>query len=37
MRESREVIQPLISQGMSETEADENIKKILLGDGEGIW
>ena len=37
MRESREVIQPLISQGMSEAEADENIKKILLGDGEGIW
>lgn len=37
MRESREVIQPLISQGMSDAEADENIKKILLGDGEGIW
>ena len=37
MRESREVIQPLIMQGMSDAEADENIKKILLGDGEGIW
>ena len=37
MRESREVIQPLIQQGMSDTEADENIKNILLGDGKGIW
>lgn len=37
MRESREVIQPLIMQGMCDAEADENIKKILLGDGEGIW
>lgn len=37
MRESREAIQPLIMQGMSDAEADENIKKILLGDGEGIW
>ena len=37
MRESREVIQPLIKQGLNEEEIDENIKIILLGDGEGIW
>lgn len=36
-RESREVIQPLIQQGLKCYEIDENIKKILLGDGEGIW
>jgi len=36
-RESREVIQPLIENGMSDMEADENIRKILLGDGKGIW
>lgn len=36
-RESREVIQPLIQQGLNDVEIDENIKKILLGDGEGIW
>lgn len=36
-RESREVIQPLIQQKLSDFEIDENIKKILLGDGEGIW
>ncbi len=36
-RESREVIQPLIQQGLTESEIDENIKNILLGDGKGIW
>ena len=30
-RESREVIQPLIRQGLSESEINENIKNILLG------
>ena len=37
MRESREVIQPLIQQGLNSVEIDENIKNILLGDGKGIW
>ena len=37
MRESREVIQPLIRQGLCESQIDENIKTILLGDGKGIW
>lgn len=36
-RESREVIQPLIQQKLSNFEIDENIKVILLGDGKGIW
>ena len=36
-RESREVIQPLIKQGLTESEANENIKHILLGDGTDIW
>lgn len=36
-RESREVIQPLIQQGLTEYEIDENIKHILLGDGKEIW
>ena len=36
-RESREVIQPLIQQGLDESEIDENIKIVLLGDGKGIW
>lgn len=36
-RESREVIQPLILQGLPESEINENIKSILLGDGKGIW
>ena len=36
-RESREVIQPLIQNGLSVPEIDENIKSIILGDGEGIW
>lgn len=35
-RESREVIQPLIQQGLSDMEIDENIKTIILGDGKGI-
>ena len=30
-RESREVIQTLIKQGLSESEINENIKSILLG------
>ena len=34
---AREVIQPLIQQGLSNSEIDENIKNILLGDGKGIW
>ena len=37
MRESREVIQPLIQKCMTESEIDENIKIILLGDGKEIW
>lgn len=36
-RESREVIWPLIQQGLSDLEIDENIKNIILGDGKGIW
>lgn len=36
-RESREVIQPLIKQGLNVSQIDENIKTILLGDGKGIW
>ena len=37
MRESREVIQPLIQQGLGDSEIDENIENIVLGDGDGIW
>lgn len=33
MRESREVIQPLIVSGLSDDEIDLNIRNILLGDG----
>lgn len=36
-RESRELIQPLIRQGMAEQEIDENIRHILLGDEKEIW
>lgn len=36
-RESREVIAPLIRQGLTEGEIDENIKKIILGEGDDIW
>ncbi len=36
-RESREVIAPLIRQGLTESEIDENIKKIILGEGDDIW
>ncbi len=36
-RESREAIQPLIRQGLSESEINENIKTILYGDGKEIW
>ena len=32
-RESREVIQLLIQQGLTDSEINENIKIILLGDG----
>ncbi len=32
MRESREVIQPLIQQGVDEIQVDEEIKRILLGE-----
>lgn len=35
-RESREVICPLIQQGLNETEIDINIKNILLGDNKKI-
>lgn len=37
MRESREIIQPLIRQGLDDEKIDANIKMIILGDGEGIW
>lgn len=33
-RESRDVIQPLISKGLDDTEINKNIKNILLGDSE---
>ena len=36
-RESREVIQPLISGGLDSDEIDMNIKNILLGNGKDIW
>lgn len=36
-RESREVIHPLVQQGLSIGEINENIKHILLGDGNGFW
>lgn len=36
-RESREVIKPLIQQGLEDTEIDINIKNILFGDGKEIW
>lgn len=36
-RESREVIQPLVQQELSNVEIDKNIKAILFGDGKGIW
>lgn len=36
-RESREVIRPLIAQGLSEDEINENIKKLILGDNKEIW
>ena len=31
MRESREVVQPLIKQGLSDSQIDENIKTIIFG------
>ena len=36
-RESREVIQPLIQMGLGESEINDNIRNILLGDGKSIW
>lgn len=33
-RESREIIQPLISKGLNDNEINKNIRKILIGDGE---
>lgn len=36
-RESREVVQPLIQQELNNSEIDDNIKNIILGDGTGIW
>ncbi len=36
IRESREIIQPLIQQELNEEEIDKNIKLILLGDGKEI-
>lgn len=36
-RESREVVQPLIQRGLTETEINESIKDILLGDRKSIW
>ena len=36
-RESREVIQPLIQQNLTEREINKNIRSILLGDGKEIW
>ncbi|MBO5322725.1 MAG: helix-turn-helix domain-containing protein [Oscillospiraceae bacterium] len=32
-RESREIIQPIIRQGLTDSEINENIMAILLGDG----
>jgi hypothetical protein len=32
LRESREVIQPLIQKGLTENEIDRNIRYILLGE-----
>ncbi len=34
MRESREVIQPLIQQGLKEEQIDAKMKSLLLGEGE---
>lgn len=36
-RESREVIEPLISQGINKDAIDKNIKYILLGDCKEPW
>lgn len=36
-RESREVIQPLISKEINEDEINKNIKTILLGDANTLW
>ena len=32
MRESREVIQPLMKKGLDESQIDENIRHIILGE-----
>ena len=36
-RESREVIQPLIQRGLTESEINESVENIILGDRKGIW
>ncbi len=36
-RESREVIKPLIAQGLNEDEINSYIKKMLIGDSKEIW
>ncbi len=36
-RESREVIQPLIHEGLNEIEINAHIHNILIGDGKSIW
>lgn len=37
IRESREVIQPLIQQCLTESEIDENMRSILLGNEDELW
>lgn len=37
IRETREMIQPLIHQGMSNDEIDDNIRKIILGEDDELW
>lgn len=37
IRESREVIQPLIQHSLTESEIDENMRSILLGNEDELW
>lgn len=37
IRETREMIQPLIHQGMSNDKIDDNIRKIILGEDDELW
>ncbi|MBQ7337016.1 MAG: helix-turn-helix domain-containing protein [Clostridia bacterium] len=37
IRESREVILPLVESGLEDSDIAQNIKIILLGDGEDLW